>query len=75
MNGDPSEVGGDISLHIQEKNAPVELAAGSKNITLRRALDREEKAGPSSVYVNVRCDRRHTADPVSNQQLWFSWRK
>ncbi|XP_039765340.1 protocadherin-16-like [Pararge aegeria] len=63
VNGDPSAVGGDISLHIQEKNAAVELAAGSKNITLRRALDREEKLGPSSVYVNVRCDRRHTADP------------
>ncbi|XP_045760272.1 protocadherin-16 [Maniola jurtina] len=63
VNGDPSAVGGDISLHIQEKNPAVELAAGSKNITLRRALDREEKLGPSSVYVNVRCDRRHTADP------------
>lgn len=75
MNGDPSEVGGDISLHIQEKNAPVELAAGSKNITLRRALDREEKAGPSSVYVNVRCDRRHTADPVSDQRQWFRLRE
>lgn len=65
VNGDPNELGGDISLRIQEKNPPVALAPGTKNITLLRPLDREERLGPSSVYVNVRCDRRHTADPVS----------
>ncbi|XP_050352850.1 protocadherin-16 [Nymphalis io] len=63
VNGDPNELNGDISLRIQEKNAPVALASGTKNLTLLRLLDREERLGPSSVYVNVRCDRRHTADP------------
>ncbi|CAH2099381.1 unnamed protein product [Euphydryas editha] len=63
VNGDPNELSGDISLRIQEKKPPVALAPGTKNLTLLRPLDREERLGPSSVYVNVRCDRRHTADP------------
>lgn len=65
MNGDPREGVGDISLSLQEKSAAVGVASGTKNLTLLRPLDREELAGPSSVYVNVRCDRRHTADPVN----------
>ncbi|XP_026484350.2 protocadherin-like wing polarity protein stan [Vanessa tameamea] len=63
VNGDPNDLNGDISLRIQEKNPPIALAPGTKNLTLLRVLDREERLGPSSVYVNVRCDRRHTADP------------
>ncbi|CAH1643108.1 unnamed protein product [Spodoptera littoralis] len=63
VNGDPSEEQGDISLRLQEKGAAVGIAPGTKNLTLLRALDREEKRGPSNVYVNVRCDRRRTTDP------------
>lgn len=63
VNGDPSEAG-DISLRLQEQGAAVGVAPGSKNLTLLRALDREEARGPSNVYVNVRCDRRRTTDPV-----------
>ncbi|CAK1541368.1 unnamed protein product [Leptosia nina] len=63
VNGDPNEESGNISLKLQERGAAVGIAPGTKNITLLRVLDREEKLGPSSVYVNVRCDRRHTADP------------
>ncbi|OWR54215.1 Cad96Cb isoform C [Danaus plexippus plexippus] len=62
VNGDPGDEG-DISLRVQERKPAVALVPGSKNVTLTRALDREEKTGPSSVYVNVRCDRRHTTDP------------
>ncbi|CAH2990393.1 unnamed protein product [Chilo suppressalis] len=62
VNGDPSEAG-DITLRLQESNAAVAVAAGTKNLTLSRALDREEARGPSNVYVNVRCDRRRTTDP------------
>ncbi|CAG9576339.1 unnamed protein product [Danaus chrysippus] len=62
VNGDPSDEG-DISLRVQERKPAVALVPGSKNLTLTRALDREERTGPSSVYVNVRCDRRHTTDP------------
>ncbi|XP_048481685.1 protocadherin-16 [Plutella xylostella] len=62
VNGDAS-VNGDITLRLQERNAAVALAPHSKNLTLTRALDREERLGPSSVYVNVRCDRRRTTDP------------
>lgn len=64
MNGDPSEEQGDITLRLQEKGAAIGIAPGTKNLTLLRALDREEKRGPSNVYVNVRCDRRRTTDPV-----------
>ncbi|KAJ0181504.1 hypothetical protein K1T71_003589 [Dendrolimus kikuchii] len=63
VNGDPSEEQGDITLKLQEKGAAVGIAPGTKNLTLLRALDREEKKGPSNVYVNVRCDRRRTTDP------------
>nr|XP_049698063.1 protocadherin-16 isoform X1 [Helicoverpa armigera] len=63
VNGDPSEEQGDITLRLQEKGAAVGIAPGTKNLTLLRALDREEKLGPSNVYVNVRCDRRRTTDP------------
>lgn len=64
VNGDPSEEQGDITLRLQEKGAAVGIAPGTKNLTLLRALDREEQRGPSNVYVNVRCDRRRTTDPV-----------
>ncbi|XP_026726714.1 protocadherin-16, partial [Trichoplusia ni] len=63
VNGDPSEEQGDITLRLQEKGAAVGIAPGTKNLTLLRALDREEQRGPSNVYVNVRCDRRRTTDP------------
>ncbi|CAB3227591.1 unnamed protein product [Arctia plantaginis] len=63
VNGDPSEDQGDITLRLQEKGAAIGISPGTKNLTLLRALDREEKKGPSNVYVNVRCDRRRTTDP------------
>lgn len=69
VNGDPSEDLGDITLRLQEKGAAVGIVPGSKNLTLLRALDREEKIGPSNVYVNVRCDRRRTTDPVRFSEL------
>ncbi|CAK1600473.1 unnamed protein product [Parnassius mnemosyne] len=62
VNGDPSPTG-DISLSVQEREAALRIPAGSKNLTLARALDREQRAGPASLYVNVRCDRRGTTDP------------
>ncbi|CAG4976814.1 unnamed protein product [Parnassius apollo] len=62
VNGDPSP-SGDISLSVQERDAALRIPAGSKNLTLARALDREQRAGPASLYVNVRCDRRGTTDP------------
>lgn len=64
VNGDAREEEGNIALSLQEKDAAVGIAPGSKNLTLLRALDREEVLGPSNVYVNVRCDRRRTNDPV-----------
>lgn len=35
-------------------------------------MDKEGREGPSSVYVNVICDRLHTSDPVS-QLKQFCW--
>lgn len=66
INGNPRlDNSGNISLSIRERDAPVSLAPGTKNLVLNVALDREGKTGPSSVYVNVICVRRHTTDPVS----------
>ncbi|KAL4720019.1 hypothetical protein ACJJTC_013842, partial [Scirpophaga incertulas] len=63
VNGDASEAG-DISLRLQESAAAVGVAPRSKNLTLLRPLDREEVTGPAGAYVNVRCDRRRSTDPV-----------
>lgn len=66
INGNPRlDNSGNISLSIRERDAPISIAPGTKNLVLNVALDREGKAGPSSVYVNVICIRRHTSDPVS----------
>lgn len=66
INGNPRlDNSGNISLSIRERDAPVSIAPGTKNLVLNVALDREGKTGPSSVYVNVICVRRHTTDPVS----------
>lgn len=55
---------GNISLSLRERDSPITIARGTKNLILEKALDREGKTGPSSVYVNVICDRRHSSDPV-----------
>lgn len=66
INGNPRlDNSGNISLSIRERDAPVSIAPGTKNLVLNVALDREGKTGPASVYVNVICIRRDTYDPVS----------
>lgn len=65
INGDPSDETGDINLRLRERDAVVEISAGTKDLVLKTGLDKEGVAGPSSVYVNVICDRRHSSDPVS----------
>ncbi|XP_046595411.1 protocadherin Fat 4 [Neodiprion lecontei] len=61
----PGDLGskGDIELRLQEKDSPVAIYPGSKNLTLTRPLDKEGVQGPASVYVNVICERRRTLDP------------
>ncbi|PSN55988.1 hypothetical protein C0J52_02158 [Blattella germanica] len=61
--GEPSERGGNIVLRLKELDSPVRILPGTKNLTLTRRLDKEGVDGPSSVYVNVICDRKRTADP------------
>ncbi|XP_020711397.2 protocadherin Fat 4 [Athalia rosae] len=66
--GDPVSPGesgtqGDIELRLKERDSPVAIYPGSKNLTLTRPLDKEGVEGPASVYVNVICERRHTHDP------------
>ena len=64
--GNPSEQFGDITLKLQRPDSPVKIAKGSKNLTLVRQLDKEGIIGPSSVYVNILCERRGlSSDPVS----------
>lgn len=65
INGDPDMDNGDINLALREKDAPVEIVPGTKDLALAVELDKEGKNGPSSIYVNVICIRRHSTDPVS----------
>ncbi|XP_015835493.1 protocadherin beta-12 [Tribolium castaneum] len=62
VHGDPRP-GGTIALHLKETDSPVAISPGTKNLTLRRKLDKEGVEGPSSVFVNLICERLHTLDP------------
>ncbi|XP_043863608.1 protocadherin Fat 1 isoform X4 [Drosophila mojavensis] len=63
INGDPNADTGDINLSLREKNAPVQIVAGTKDLVLSVELDKEGLRGPSSIYVNVICIRRRSTDP------------
>ncbi|XP_001942850.2 protocadherin Fat 4 [Acyrthosiphon pisum] len=62
INGDTSETG-NINLSLKEVDSPVAILPGTKELSLTKLLDKEGISGPSSVYVNVICERKHTADP------------
>lgn len=62
MHGDPRP-GGSIALRLQESDSPVAIQPGTRNLTLRKRLDKEGVDGPSSVFINLICDRLHTLDP------------
>lgn len=62
VHGDPRP-GGNIGLHLRESDSPVAITSGSRNLTLRKRLDKEGINGPSSVFINLICDRLHTVDP------------
>lgn len=62
IHGDPRP-GGTIALHLRETDSPVAITPGSRNLTLRRRLDKEGLNGPSSVFINLICERLHTVDP------------
>ncbi|KAI9579771.1 hypothetical protein GQX74_000559 [Glossina fuscipes] len=63
INGDPDIDNGDINLTLREKDASLEIVAGTKELALTVELDKEGVKGPSSIYVNVICLRRHSTDP------------
>lgn len=65
INGNPSIENGDIKLSLRERDSPVSIAPGTKDLVLIVPLDKEGARGPSSVYVNIICDRGHSTDPVS----------
>ncbi|EDX14374.1 GD18224 [Drosophila simulans] len=69
INGDANAETGDINLSLREKNAPVEIHPGTKELALSVELDKEGVRGPSSIYVNVICIRRHSTDPVRTLSL------
>lgn len=64
INGDPSEDGGDIKLRLRERDAVVEIAPGTKDLVLITSLDKEGVTGPSSVYIDVICDKRHASEDI-----------
>ncbi|XP_011188059.1 protocadherin Fat 1 isoform X2 [Zeugodacus cucurbitae] len=63
INGNPELEEGDIDLSLREKDAPIEIISGTKNLSLAVELDKEGVLGPSSIYVNVICSRRRSTDP------------
>ncbi|XP_063696406.1 protocadherin beta-12 [Culicoides brevitarsis] len=63
INGNPNIEKGNIDLSLRERNSPVQISQGTKDLVLITPLDKEAQRGPASVYVNVICDRRHTNDP------------
>ncbi|XP_075236204.1 protocadherin Fat 4-like Cad96Ca [Lycorma delicatula] len=60
--GDPSERG-NIELRLKEVDSPIVISPGTSNLTLTRKLDKEGIEGPSSVYINIICDRKRTTVP------------
>ncbi|KAK5646834.1 hypothetical protein RI129_005298 [Pyrocoelia pectoralis] len=62
VHGDPRP-GGTIVLRLREPDSPIAIIPGSRNLTLRRILDKEGINGPSSVFINLICERLHTVDP------------
>lgn len=60
--GDPRPAGS-ISLRLKEEDSPVEITPGTKNLTLKRIVDKEGIDGPSSIFVNLICERLSTLDP------------
>lgn len=65
INGDPDLENGNINLSLRERISPVEIIPGTKTLALTTGIDKEGVSGPSSIYVNVICIRRHSTDPVS----------
>ncbi|XP_067643247.1 protocadherin beta-7 isoform X2 [Eurosta solidaginis] len=63
INGNPDTEEGDIDLSLREKDAPIEIIPGTKELSLAVELDKEGVGGPSSIYVNVICTRRRSTDP------------
>lgn len=63
VHGDPRP-GGTIALYLRETDSPIIITSGTKNLTLRSRLDKEGIDGPSSVLINLICERLHTLDPV-----------
>lgn len=62
IHGDPRPAGS-ISLRLKEEDSPVEITPGTKNLNLRRKVDKEGIDGPSSIFVNLICERLSTLDP------------
>ncbi|XP_053680420.1 cadherin EGF LAG seven-pass G-type receptor 1 [Anopheles nili] len=57
--GDP---GKDIALTLREKDSPVYIAPGTKDLIVAKPLDKEGLIGPSAVFVNVICERKFSDD-------------
>ncbi|KAL1455219.1 hypothetical protein WDU94_009330 [Cyamophila willieti] len=60
--GDPGEHG-NIELRLKELDSPVVILSGTKELSLVRRLDKEGIDGPSSVYINVLCEKKRNSDP------------
>lgn len=62
--GDP---GKDIVLTLREKDSPVYIAPGTKDLIVAKPLDKEGLIGPSAVFVNVICERKFSDEAVSER--------
>ena len=57
------KIGTEIELKLDGDDSPIDVEGDTKNLILTRALDKEGKEGPSSVSVEVICERIGTNDP------------
>ncbi|XP_059090109.1 protocadherin beta-12-like [Tigriopus californicus] len=58
------EIDKDIKLTLEDdEDVPIAVEESTKNVILTKALDKEGVSGPSSVIVDVICQRLNTEDP------------
>ncbi|TMW52075.1 hypothetical protein DOY81_002855, partial [Sarcophaga bullata] len=68
INGDPDVEHGDINLTLREKDAPVEIVPGTKDLALAVELDRRVEVEPSSYYVNCHMHTKAFNDPLDRRK-------
>lgn len=57
------EIGTEIELKLDGEDSPIDIEGETKNLILTKPLDKEGKDGPSSVSLEIICERIGVSDP------------